>query len=431
MSIRLSHAAFCFAALAAAACGGSDSPPSEPSTPAAEVAKSNLDRRPPSAPSASVQTLTANNAKFGFDLYRKIAPSENFFFSPHSISIALAMAYAGAAGTTKSEMATALSFLQEDGELHDAFNTLDQALESRGKDAQGADGQPFRLRVSNAAWAQRDYPLLQSYLDTLATYYGSGVHLLDFITDAEGGRKTINLWVSDQTEERIPELLAPGTINPDTRLVLTNAVYFNASWEEPFKPEATANGAFTRLDGSSVDVPLMHQNVGHGYGEGNGWQAVEIAYDKREVSMLVVLPDAGTFEQFEAALDAGKLAEITSAIGYNYSVELTLPKLEIRSKARLRQPLEDLGMPTAFTASADFSAMNGDGGLQIQDVVHEAFVKVNEAGTEAAAATAVIIGVTGVPQPVTFSATRPFLFLIRDTATGAVVFVGRVVDPSK
>ena len=397
--------------------------------PGIDEAKSDKQRLPATAAPDSVKTLTANNAAFALDLLHVVKPSGNFFYSPHSISIALAMTYAGAAGSTKTEMAKALHFAQPDADLHAAFNSLDQALASRGKNAKGADGQPFRLRISNAAWAQHGYAFLPSYLDVLAQSYGAGIKLLDFIADSEGARVTINGWVSGQTEGKIPELLAEGTVNTDTRLVLTNTVYFNASWNEPFEPKATRDGSFTRLDGSTVTVPIMSGAVSTTWAEGTGWQATEIAYDGEEVAFLAILPAAGTFEQFEQALDAKKLGEIASAVGGHYEVTVKLPRFEFRSKESLAKRLADLGMPTAFTDAADFSGMNGTGNLKIQDVIHEGFVKVNEAGTEAAAATAVIVGTTSVPEMKTFEATRPFLFVIRDRATGAAVFIGRVVDP--
>ncbi len=394
-----------------------------------DVAKSAKQRLPASADPSTVGQLTHDNTDFAFELMRTIAPQGNFFYSPHSISIALAMTYAGAAGSTKTEMATALHFSQPDAELSSAFNTLDQKLAARGKNAKGVDGAPFRLTVSNAAWAQHDYTFLPTYLDTLAQSYGAGINLMDFVADSEGCRKTINSWIADQTEDRIPELLAEGSLNAATRLVLTNAVYFNASWDNAFEVDATQDGSFETLAGGSVTVPLMHQAHSYAYGEGAGYKAVDIDYDGDEVSMLVILPDAGTFEQFEQSLDATKLEAIEQSMS-SYEVNLTLPRFELRSREGLADPLKTMGMPTAFTGDADFSAMNGSGGLFIQDVIHEAFVKVNEAGTEAAAATAVTMGATSVPEVRDFEATRPFLFVIRDRETNASLFVGRIVDPS-
>ena len=412
-----------------AGCGDSTDDKGPGSGPEVEQARSTKARLPADASTDAVRTLTSNNVDCAFDLLRTEDPDGNFFYSPHSISIALAMTYAGAKGQTRDEMAAALHFAQPDAELHAAFNTLDQKLATRGQGAQGADGEPFRLTIANAAWAQRDYAFLPTYLDVLAESYGAGVNLLDFVADPEGGRKTINDWVDVKTEGRIPDLLPEGVVNSLTRLVLTNAVYFNASWDEPFEEEDTVDGAFTLLDGTSITVPLMSQDASHRYAEGSGYRAVEMDYDGDEVSMLVIVPDAGTFDAFEAELSSAKLDSIVGALEHK-EVSLTFPKFEFRTKLSLSQVLTDMGMPTAFTGSADFSGMNGTGGLQIQDVIHEAFVKVNEAGTEAAAATAVVGGLTSAPEYVELDVTRPFFFVIRDEETGAALFIGRVVDPS-
>lgn len=411
-------------------CSGSSTTEPDP-TPEPDVtqAKSTKSRLPPSASQQAIDTLTANNTDFAFDLLREEQPAENFFYSPHSISIALAMTYAGARGTTKEEMAGALRFAQPDDELHAAFNAVDQALASRGQGAKGADGEPFRLTVANAAWVQDGSSFLPEYLDTLAEQYGAGINLLDFVGNPEGSRVTINDWVSAKTEDRIPELLPEGVINELTRLVLTNAVYFNASWDIPFEEESTTDGAFTSLAGSAVTVPLMYQAEHHSYAEGDGWQAVELDYDGNEVSMLVVLPAAGSLDDFVAGLSSAKLGEISDALG-DKLVQLTFPKFEFRSKLSLKPALTALGMPTAFSGDADFSGMNGDGGLMIQDVIHEGYVNVNEAGTEAAAATAVVVGATSVPETVEMKVDRPFVFVIRDKGTGASLFVGLVADPS-
>ncbi|MBX3131427.1 MAG: serpin family protein [Polyangiaceae bacterium] len=412
-----------------AACSA-DTEPAGPGDVLVDEAKSDKQRLPATAASDAVRELTGNNLAFAIDLLHAVAPEGNFFYSPHSISIALVMTYAGAAGDTKSEMKDTLHFAQSDADLHAAFNTLDQKLASRGQGAKGADGKEFRLRISNAAWAQRDYSFLSSYLDVLGQNYGAGVKLLDFAANSEGSRETINDWVSQQTEGKIPELLPAGSVNDLTRLVLTNTVYFNAAWKEPFKPEATKDGTFTRPDGSTVTAALMKGTVAERYGEGEGWQATRIDYDGSGVEFLAILPEAGSFAQFEQSLSAEKLEAIASATGGGYAVTVTMPRFEFRSKESLAAPLKAMGMPTAFSDQADFSAMNGSGGLQIQDVIHEGFVKVNEAGTEAAAATGVTVGVTSVPTPKELELNRAFLFVIRDLETGAALFIGRVVDPT-
>jgi serpin B len=418
----------CFLGGALAGCsGGSDD--KAPEVVPFEQARSDLQRLPATASPDAVRQLTRNNAQFSHDLWKAEAPTGNFFFSPHSISIALAMTYAGAAGATQQEMASTLRFAQPEPELHAAFNTLDQALATRGQNAKGADGKPFRLRVENSAWAQHDYEFLPTYLDVLAQDYGAAMNLLDFVARPEDSRKTINGWVDVRTEKRIPELLPEGTIDAATVLVLTNAVYFNAAWKTPFKPEDTRPGDFTKLDGTAVNVPLMHQYQEASYGEGPGWRAVSLPYDGNEVSMLAVLPDAGQFDAISQGMTGEKLDTILDGMS-SKGVTITLPKFEIRTKLGLAERLAQMGMPTAFTSEADFSRMNGTRSLLIADVIHEAFVKVNEAGTEAAAATAVIIGRTSAPEPATFEANRPFLFYIVDNNTRAVIFAGQVLDPA-
>ncbi|HEY6558498.1 MAG TPA: serpin family protein [Polyangiaceae bacterium] len=393
-----------------------------------EQVKSDQQRLPATASSESVRELTGSNAQFLHDLWRAEAPAGNFFFSPHSISIALAMTYAGSAGTTQQEMATTLHFAQPEPELHAAFNSLDQALATRGQNARGVDGKPFRLRIVNSTWAQHDYAFLPSYLDVLAEHYGAAMNLLDFAMQPEQARATINGWVNERTEERIPELLPEGVIVRDTVLVLTNAVYFNASWNVPFKPEDTREGEFAKLDGSAINVPLMHQYQETRYAEGSGWRAVSLPYDGDEVSMLVVLPDVGQFDSVAQAMTAEQIGTVLDGLS-SKGVTITLPKFEIRSKLSLAERLAQMGMPSAFE-DADFSRMDGSRFLSITDVIHEAFVKVNEAGTEAAAATAVVVGRASAPEPATFEATRPFLFFILDNETRAIIFAGQVVDPT-
>ena len=315
-------------------------------------------------------------------------------------------------------------------QLHPAFNGLDRELASRGEGAQGRDGQGFRLNIVNAIWGQDGYAFLPQFLDTLARNYGAGLRIVDFVNAEEAARLTINDWVSEQTEGRIEDLIPAGSIDAATRLVLTNAIYFNAAWAEPFVPEQTRDGAFHLLDGSKVTVPMMSQTTSHRYAQGDGYQAVEMAYDGHELSMLILLPEEGGFEGFEQALDAGQVEAIVEDLG-NQQVALTLPSFEFDTKFSLEKTLAEMGMPLAFAPSADFSGMTGTRELFISQVIHQAFVAVDEAGTEAAAATAVMMKLGAAPgEPVEVRADRPFIFFIRDNATGAVLFAGRVVDPA-
>jgi len=385
----------------------------------------------PDVSEADLALLIEGNSAFAFELYQALREEEgNLFYSPHSISVALAMTYAGARNQTAEQMANTLQFLLEQERLHPAFNWLDAALAKRGEGAEGKDGEGFRLNIVNAIWGQKDYSFLSTFLDVLAENYGAGLRILDFINETEKSRLTINQWVSDQTEGRIKDLIPQGAIDALTRLVLTNAIYFNAAWEYPFDEDMTADGLFYLLDGGQVTVPMMKQTESFGYTEGEGYQAVELQYDGNELSMVILLPEAGQFQTFEEGLQAQQVRDIISGL-QDTQVALTMPKFEFDSEFSLKDTLAEMGMPVAFSAAADFSGMTGTPDLCISEVLHKAFVSVDEAGTEAAAATAVIVGETGMPgQPVEVTIDRPFVFLIRDIDTGAVLFVGRVMNPA-
>jgi len=398
---------------------------------AGEVLKSDKERiTSPDVSTSEQALLVEGNSAFAFELYQALKGEEdNLFYSPYSISLALAMTYAGARGETAQQMADTLQFLLEQERLHPAFNWLDAELAKRGEGAAGKDGEGFRLNIVNAIWGQKDYEFLSSFLDVLAENYGAGLRILDFITETERSRVTINDWVSDQTEGRIEDLIPQGAINELTRLVLTNAIYFNAVWKCPFDEDMTADGLFYLLDGGQVTVPMMKQMESFGYTEGEGYQAVELPYDGGELSMVILLPEAGKFEAFEETLNAQQVDAIISDLQYN-EVTLTMPQFEFDSEFSLKDTLAEMGMPIAFSGGADFSGMTGNPELFISDVVHKAFVAVDEAGTEAAAATAVIMELTAVPEPpVEVTIDRPFIFLIRDIETGAILFVGRVLNP--
>jgi len=384
----------------------------------------------PEVAAPDLAELVGGNSAFAFDLYQALREKDgNLFYSPYSISLALAMTYAGARGETEQQMAGALHFMLPQERLHPAFNSLDQALASRGEGAQGKDEQGFRLNVVNAIWGQAGYEFLPAFLDLLAENYGAGLRVVDFASAPEEARVTINEWVSQQTEERIKDLLPQGAVDALTRLVLTNAIYFNAAWANPFEEAATHDGPFHLLDGSEVSVPLMKQTEGFGYAEGEGYQAVELPYDGGELAMVVLLPREGQFEEFEGGLDAGRMEQIIGSLEYR-QVRLTMPKFEFESEFGLRDTLAGMGMAQAFSEQADFSGMTGQRDLFISEVVHKAFVSVDEKGTEAAAATAVIMKLTAaVEEPVEVTMDRPFVFLIRDLETGAILFVGRVVEP--
>ncbi len=384
-------------------------------------------------PPADLADLVAGNSALAFDLYDVLRAqgSGNLFYSPYSISLALAMTYAGARGETEQQMVEVLHFTLPQTQLHPAFNQLDLLLAQRGEGARGKGRDGFRLNVVNAIWGQRGYEFLPEFLDVLAQNYGAGLRVLDFASDPEASRKVINTWVSDQTEERIEDLIPRNVIDEMTRLVLTNAIYFNAAWAEPFEADQTQDGVFNTLEGTQVTVPMMQQTTSLGYAGGEGYQVVALPYDGHELEMLILLPDVGTFEAFEQSLDAARVEAMLETLAFR-QVALTMPKFDVESSFSLAEVLKSLGMPDAFSMAADFSGMDGTYELFIQDVVHKAFVTVDEEGTEAAAATAVIVGLKGMmpEEPVEVTVDRPFVFLIRDIQTGTVLFVGRVVNPS-
>jgi serpin B len=386
----------------------------------------------PAVDKADLTALVEGNSEFAFDLYQVLKGNDgNLFYSPYSISMALAMTYAGARGDTEAQMADTLHFLLPQDRLHPAFNSLALELASRGEGAKGKDNEGFRLHIVNAIWGQKDFPFLSAYLDLLAENYGAGLRVLDFMKAPEQSRVTINDWVSEQTEERIKDLIPQGAIDELTRLVLTNAIYFNAAWQFPFNEDATSPGDFFLPGGDRITVPMMRQTESFGYAGGDGYQAVELPYDGSELSMVILLPEQGLFASFEASLSGQRVDSIIQQIGYQ-RVALSMPKFEYESSFGLKQSLNALGMEDAFLPdAADFSGMDGRQDLFIQDVLHKAFVSVDEAGTEAAAATAVIVGTTSVPpEPIQVKIDRPFIFLICDIETGTILFVGRVVNPN-
>lgn len=402
--------------------------PPEPS-----LAHSNKEReRLPSVPEGDAPTLVEGNNAFALDLYRTLSSRDgNLVLSPYSISLALAMTYAGARGETESQMATTLHYTLAPDQLHPAFNSLDLGLSERGS-PQVKDAQPMQLDLANAVWAEQTYPFVQDFLDLIAYNYGAGIYLADFIHQYESVRREINGWVSDRTHARIKDLLPEGVLDTDTRMVLVNAIYFKADWDRTFDPNSTSDAPFHLLDGSQASVRMMHdERSGLLYVQGDGYQAIELAYVGETAAMDILLPDEGNFEGFESGLGPARMQEILAAMQPRF-VMLGLPKFTFSSDFNLSDTLASMGMPDAFDGDrADFSGMTSRRDLYISNVVHKAFVAVDEKGTEAAAATAVIMGVTSAPMPeVTLTIDRPFIFFIRDTVSGQILFMGRVLNPA-
>jgi len=364
---------------------------------------------------------------FGLDLYRTLAGQEsNLFFSPYSLSTALAMVYAGARGETARQMAATLHYPLPQEQLHPALDALDLAL--------SAANQPFTLTTANAAWAQQGYKFRPAYLDVLAANYGVGVRQVDFERDAtrEAARRTINDWAKERTNGKILDLITPGLLSADTRLVLTNAIYFKGDWVSPFPAAQTRPQPFTRADGSQVTVPMMRQRGAMVYAAGPDFQAVELPYKGERMRLVAILPAAGRLADFERSLDAARLAAILQALRPQEDVALVMPKFKLGTGYKLEEVLPALGMRDVFDPDkADLSGMSepDQAPLFLAHVVHKAFVAVDEKGTEAAAASAAIAEAVSAPRlSVVFD--RPFLFLIRDADTGVILFLGRLADPA-
>jgi serpin B len=362
--------------------------------------------------------LTAANSAFALDLYRKLASAsdDNILLGPHSISTALAMIYAGARGQTATDMARVLHFEAFESDVAPRFNALDFALLARQ--------QPgiVDLRLANQTFSQPGLPLVDSYLETLSTQFGAPLAELDF-ADAERARGVINDWVSGQTNERIPELFPEGTIDSSTRLVLVNAISLDAAWRYLFDPSETTGDSFTLADdATSINVPTMHFNLKLPLASEPDYSAVELVYGRGDLSMVLVLPKNSS--AFDQSVDAAMLEEIFDRISER-GIHLSLPKFSYKRHLDLDQILIDLGMGSAY-GGADFSGMVEGGGLFLDTVQHDAFIEVDEAGTEAHAATG---GAMAVSHGPTIEFNRPFFFVIRDRITGAILFLGRVTDP--
>ena len=383
----------------------------------------------PDVPEADLTELVAGNNAFAFDLYQQLRDADgNIFYSPYSISVALAMTYGGARNDTAQQMADTLHYTLPPDRLHPAFNGLDQTLASR-REAVDAEGGRFRLNIVNQLFGLIGYEFVQDYLDLIAENYGAGLRLLDFLNAAEESRVVINDWVADQTEQRIEDLIPPGMISAATRLVLVNAIYFDAGWSDKFSEERTRDGSFYLLDGGEASARLMRQTTSYGYAAGDGYQAVELPYEGGKLAMVILLPDSGRFAEFEGTMDQLRAETVIADLQYR-EVDLTMPRFTFKWSRGLANVLSAMGMPIAFSGAADFSGISVEG-LAISEVIHKAFVAVDEEGTEAAAATAVVVVGTAAPEtPVEVVVDRPFIFLIRDLETGTILFLGRVVDPT-
>lgn len=374
---------------------------------------------------SETNALVKGNTEFAFNLYATLRVTDgNLFFSPYSVSSALAMTHAGARGTTASQIARTLRFSLPPARLHSVFAGLNREVTAI-PDVSSS----YQLYVANALWAQQGGALRDDFIKITRELYGAGLNEMNFVRAPEDARNTINQWVRKQTNDRIIELLNRGSLNGETRLVLTNAVYFMGAWEQPFNPRQTREGEFHVSNTMTVKVPLMHHDSEFRYARTNGAFALDMPYKGRNLSMIVLLPpENGTLADLEKALTPDNVGNWVDAMEFG-RVRVTLPTFRVESAFSLKTALSKLGMPLAFSREADLSGINGQKNLSVSEVVHKAFAEVDEVGTEAAAATGV--GFALVSAPPEFRATRPFVFLIRDNRNGSVLFLGRVTNPAR
>jgi serpin B len=382
---------------------------------------------PNSALANDISILVSGNNTFALDLYRKLAEEKgNLFLSPYSISSALAMTYAGARKETARQMVTTLHFNLSQERLHPAFYSLSKLLQPTGKD--------YQLSIANALWGQKGYKFMKDFLDITNKYYEAGFKEVDYIDDVarEQTRQMINKWVEEQTNDKIKNLIGPRDLTYLTRLVLTNAIYFKGKWELQFKPENTKIMPFYITEKDTVDTPIMYQRAEFKYTEDNDVQVLELPYAGGDLSMVIILPKFNIpLSRIEEDLSMERLESWLSELS-KQEVDVYIPRFKLESRFILNEPLQKLGMVDAFDEDlADFSGMTTQSKLHISKVIHQSFVEVNEEGTEAAAATAVIMGTKAVIFRPVFQANRPFIFLIRNLRSGSILFIGRLVEPGK
>ena len=399
----------------------------------------------PSPGTAQVQTVVAGNTAFALNLYSQLATnSGNLFFSPYSISTCLAMLYAGASGNTEQQMSQVLGFGRDQEQFASLFGRLQAQL------ASDQQTNAIELDIANALWTQEGFPFLTTFLATARNQYQANINQADFVNSADAARQTINDWVAQETHGRIHDILPPGSVDSHTRLVLANAIYFLGVWTTAFAQTNTSTQPFFLSTNDEVEVPLMHQpsptdsgltvNYMQNYPYGfrnpaptNGFQAIELPYASNQVSMLILLPSQiDGLAQLEQQLSPAFLSNVLAQM-VQQPVEVFLPRFTMQSSFELTTTLAAMGMPDASTPGlADFSGIDGKKDLYLSHLFHKAWGEVNEAGTEAAAATVGVVGTTAFPEdgPPVFRADHPFLFLIRDTQTGSVLFLGRLTNPS-
>lgn len=414
-------------------CGTTDEPKPPSTVESVKVARSSLQRdRSPAVDTPTLTQLVRDNDNFAVELYKRLgagkSSGKNMFFSGASISSAFAMLSGGARGDSEREIAQGLRFTLPQDRLHPAMNKLALEMEARAQieGSKGSDGKGFRLAMNNSFWGEQSTRWEQPYLDVLAVNYDAGINLVDFAGNADGARSTINAWTEEKTEQRVKELLPAGSLDSSTRFVLVNTVYFNAAWLEEFSETSLR---FTKSGGEEADVAALQQvSKDFRWAESDDAEVVAVPYEGRQMEFVAVLPKS--LDTFEAGLDGAKLEDLFARLGKRY-VNLVMPKVRIEGATiSLKDELQALGLTHVF-GGGDFSGMSTSTPLTLDEVFHQAFVKVNEKGTEAAAATAIVGRETSAVQdpPKDVRLNKPYLFFVRDVPTGAVLFTGRVVAP--
>jgi serpin B len=376
-----------------------------------------------------IDSLTAGNSAFAFNLYNKLKgdsnSSKNLFFSPYSLSTALAMTYGGARGETQKQMATVLHFTLPNQNLYSAFGSLQKQLIQEDK------SRGYQFLVANALWCQKGEPFLKEFLDLTQNYYGAGLKQLDFVKETEKSRQIINSWVEEKTKDKIKDIIPPDGVSINTVLVLTNAIYFKGEWKTNFEKSETKNADFAISVNHKVKVSMMHLKEKFKFYEDEKLQVLELPYKGNEISMLVFLPnDINNLKEIENTLSVKNINVLLSKLQL-IKIDVYFPKYKMTwGTFSLKNTLIDLGMTDAFDGEkADFSGINGKGDLWISDVFHKAFIEVNEEGTEAAAATSVVLIKQSDELPTVFRADHPFIFIIKDNRSGSILFMGRVINP--
>lgn len=388
----------------------------------------------PDISSGNMEQLVRGNTEFALDFYKFTASDQdNLIFSPFSMSMAFAIAYAASDDQSEIEIQDIFHFDLQGDTLHSAFNNMDLLLRSLGGEADEDIGQPFTLSIANAYWVNQEVTVEPDFLDLMMKYYGTGVGTL---TD----EKAVNDWISDATEERITDVLQPGTIDMYTLAILVNAIYFKANWADEFSEDATIDDEFHLVDGGTVTAPFMRKTESVPYFEGDGFIAISLPYVGESTSMVFILPDEESFTDFESNMDSSLISSVLENQEWQ-EVEITIPKWDFESRFDLAEILPEMGMPTPFTPGVDafphmFEPFTlGEGNTRIDTAIHQANITVDEEGTEAAAVTVIEFvtesAIMEPPDPKVFRADHPFIFLIVEESTNTILFMGRVMDPSK